>query len=261
MAAQKLRKWAMLADFLVHFAGRCSDLDVYGLYALSRVGDVAKFQRVLSVAKLLRSQIDELVTTIKRETFCIPLSATFVAILHDAVDYVCVAPTQSSPRPDHDDAVSNSENDNETEEEAETEAEEEAEEEGTDYAEVETEVETEVEEEAEAEEEADAVEEETIAKQVSQISVSDQSLENDGSESRESSPSASRKRTAKELLPQTKAKSWKRRRQMWLSSSSSSSSSPASSASSLKMPPAPSLTSVPTTSHFRNRLSLGFRKW
>jgi hypothetical protein len=149
--------------------------------------------------------------------------------------------------------VSNSENDNETEEEAE--------EEGTDYAEVETEVETEVEEEAEAEEEADAVEEETIAKQVSQISVSDQSLENDGSESRESSPSASRKRTAKELLPQTKAKSWKRRRQMWLSSSSSSSSSPASSASSLKMPPAPSLTSVPTTSHFRNRLSLGFRKW
>jgi hypothetical protein len=157
--------------------------------------------------------------------------------------------------------VSNSENDNETEEEAETEAEEEAEEEGTDYAEVETEVETEVEEEAEAEEEADAVEEETIAKQVSQISVSDQSLENDGSESRESSPSASRKRTAKELLPQTKAKSWKRRRQMWLSSSSSSSSSPASSASSLKMPPAPSLTSVPTTSHFRNRLSLGFRKW
>jgi hypothetical protein len=236
-------------------------LDVYGLYALSRVGDVAKFQRMLSVAKLLRSQIDELVTTIKRETFCIPLSATFVAILHDAVDYVCVAPTQSSPRPDHDDAVSNSENDNETEEEAETEAEEEAEEEGTDYAEVETEVETEVEEEAEAEEEADAVEEETIAKQVSQISVSDQSLENDGSESRESSPSASRKRTAKELLPQTKAKSWKRRRQMWLSSSSSSSSSPASSASSLKMPPAPSLTSVPTTSHFRNRLSLGFRKW
>lgn len=80
MAAQKLRKWAMLADFLVHFAGRCSDLDVYGLYALSRVGDVAKFQRVLSVAKLLRSQIDELVTTIKRETFCIPLSATFVAV-------------------------------------------------------------------------------------------------------------------------------------------------------------------------------------
>jgi hypothetical protein len=170
---------------------------------------------VLSVAKLLRSQIDELVTTIKRETFCIPLSATFVAILHDAVDYVCVAPTQSSPRPDHDDTVSNSENDNETEEEAETEAEEEAEEEGTDYAEVETE---EVEEEAEAEEEADAVEEETIAKQVSQISVSDQSLENDGSESRESSPSASRKRAAKELLPQTKAKSWKRRHQMWLSS-------------------------------------------
>lgn len=84
MAAQKLRKWATLADFLAHFSGRCSDLDVYGLYALSRVGDVEQFQRMLSVANLQRSQIVELVTTIERETFCIPLSATFVAILHDA---------------------------------------------------------------------------------------------------------------------------------------------------------------------------------
>lgn len=39
VSAQKNREWATLADFLVHFAGRYSLLDLHGLYALSRVGN------------------------------------------------------------------------------------------------------------------------------------------------------------------------------------------------------------------------------
>jgi hypothetical protein len=90
VSAKKIRDWETLANFLTNFTGRCSLLDLHGLYALSRVSNLEELRRVLSVASLQHSDITDLAMTIELESYCHRDSVTFTTHLRDAVDTACV---------------------------------------------------------------------------------------------------------------------------------------------------------------------------
>jgi hypothetical protein len=90
VSAKKIRDWETLANFLTNFTGRCSLLDLHGLYTLYRVSNLEELRRVLSVASLQHSDITDLAMTIELESYCHRDSVTFTTHLRDAVDTACV---------------------------------------------------------------------------------------------------------------------------------------------------------------------------
>jgi hypothetical protein len=78
-AAQDLSDLATLVEFLAHFAGMCSKLDVHCLYACSRDSNWEEFQRVIYVANLERSQIAMVAKSIEMERYCDPAASNFAA--------------------------------------------------------------------------------------------------------------------------------------------------------------------------------------
>jgi hypothetical protein len=96
-AAQDLSDWATLVEFLAHFAGMCSQLDVHCLYACSRDGNWEEFQRVIYVANLERSQIAMVTKSIEMERYCHPAASKFAAYLRAVLDARCVTPLLTSP--------------------------------------------------------------------------------------------------------------------------------------------------------------------